>query len=86
MGESIGDEIADAYQQMLQSTERAPVIGIAILSKKQRDLKSLCRQTPGARVIVQPVTLRELRREIHLAFQRIRKNSAERGTQPADAG
>ena len=86
MGESIGNGIAAAYQRMLKVTKSGPMVGLAVLSKKQKDLKSERRQTGTSRVIVQPVTLRDLRREIHLALQKHRSDSGEMNIVPADAG
>ncbi|MCH8828968.1 MAG: protein kinase [Planctomycetes bacterium] len=77
MGESIGDDVGKAFEQMLRTTETGRMVGIAVLSKKQDRLKSECRQTKTARVMVQPITHRELRREIHLALQRNKKDSHE---------
>lgn len=86
MGESVGSATVAAYQRMLAATENGPMAGLVVLSKKQDAMKSECRQTNTARVIVQPVTLRELRREIHLALQKSRSDSGEVNAIPADAG
>ncbi len=75
MGESIGSEISAAYQRMLAATAAGTMVGLVVLSRKQDALKSELRQTRTARVIVQPVTLRELRREIHLVLQKNRSDS-----------
>ena len=84
MGESVGKETATAFQQMVQTTKNNPTVGIAVLSKKQQGLRSECRQTSTARILVQPITLRDLRREIHLAFQSLRSDSSARNAQSAD--
>lgn len=86
MGESVGSGSVAAYQRMLAAIEagRLPA-GLIVFSKKQSALKSECRQTGTARVMVQPVTLRDLRREIHLAMHKSRNDSGEIATMQADA-
>jgi hypothetical protein len=69
---------------MVQATKNNLTVGIAVLSKKQQGLRSECRQTSTSRILVQPITLRDLRREIHLAFQSLRSDSSERNAQSAD--
>lgn len=77
MGEAIDDDAVfqSAYEQLLQATATQPVIGIAVLAKRQQYLKEKCRQTTTARLLLQPINLRELRREIHVAFQKLSKET-----------
>jgi len=68
MGDSIGDEIVDVYEQIRElNAER--FVNIAVLAERQGELRSQLEQTSTSRVLVQPITLRELRREIHVLFQ-----------------
>ena len=72
MGDSIGEEIVDVYDQIRElSAER--FVNIAVLAERQAGLRSQLEQTSTSRVMVQPITLRELRREIHVLFQWQRK-------------
>ena len=72
MGDSIGEEIVDVYDQIRElSVER--FVNIAVLAERQAGLRSQLEQTSTSRVMVQPITLRELRREIHVLFQWQRK-------------
>jgi serine/threonine protein kinase len=72
MGDSIGEEIVDVYDQIRElNGER--FVNIAVLAERQAALRSQLEQTSTSRVMVQPITLRELRREIHVLFQWQRK-------------
>jgi serine/threonine protein kinase len=75
MGESLGDDVIDAYQQSALVGKSADVICIAVLAKEQAPLTAQLEQSPSARVLVQPIALRDLRREIHLAFQRHKRDA-----------
>jgi DNA-binding response OmpR family regulator len=68
MGGSIGDQVADAYYQAERWGRRGGMVCIAVLSEKQADLKTQLHQSSRSRVLVEPIPLRDLRREIHLAF------------------
>ena len=70
MGGSIGREIVSAYQQAVQMGGPKSVVNIAVLAEKQARSKTKLEQSHIARVLVEPITLRDLRREIHVAFQR----------------
>ncbi|HUE13200.1 MAG TPA: protein kinase, partial [Planctomycetaceae bacterium] len=81
IGDSIGEEIVDVYEQIRElNAER--FVNIAVLSERQAGLRSQLEQTNTSRVLVQPITLRELRREIHVLFQwqlKARKEEGVRG-------
>jgi serine/threonine protein kinase len=70
MGESIGDDVMKAYSEAVKFGESHSVVSIAVLTQSQSVRKEELEQTGTARVMVQPVQLRDLCREIHLAFQR----------------
>jgi serine/threonine protein kinase len=69
MGDSVGDDLMDAYEQV-RELNGDRFINIAVLAERQADLVDKLEQTALSRVMQQPITLRELRREIHLLFQR----------------
>jgi serine/threonine protein kinase len=70
MGESIGEPILRAFREAMQIGETVDFIMLAVLAEKQADWAKQLEQSPTARVMVQPITMRDLRREIHLTFQR----------------
>ncbi len=69
IGDSIGDELISAYEQV-RELNRDRFINIAVLAERQAEFVEKLEQTALSRVMQQPITLRELRREIHLLFQR----------------
>ncbi len=69
IGDSIGDELVAAYDQV-RELNRDRFINIAVLAERQAEFVEKLEQTALSRVMQQPITLRELRREIHLLFQR----------------
>lgn len=70
MGESIGEATIRAFHEAEQLGRTSGFITLAILSEKQSDWTRELDQTPTARIMVQPITMRALRRELHLTFQR----------------
>ena len=84
MGESIGADAIDAFQQAVKLAEGQPFVCVLVLAERQAAWCAKLEQTPSARVLVQPISLRDLRREIHLAFQRV-KRSREKAARRADA-
>ncbi len=68
IGDSIGDEIVDVYEQ-IREINHERFVNIAVLAERQAGLRTQIEQTSTSRVLVQPITLRELRREIHVLFQ-----------------
>ena len=70
MGESIGDATIQAFHEATQLGRTADFIALTILSEQQASWTSQLEQTPTSRVMVQPISLRDLRRELHLTFQR----------------
>ena len=75
MGESIGERVIGGFQQMSMTDTDHPLVCIAILGEDQAAWKEDLVETTTARIMVQPVTLRDLRKEIHLAFQRRKRNA-----------
>jgi serine/threonine protein kinase len=74
IGDSIGEDLAEAYEQV-RELNGDRFINIAVLAERQADLVEKLEQTALSRIMQQPITLRELRREIHLLFQRKMKTS-----------
>lgn len=68
MGDSIGDAIVDVYDQ-IRDLNAERFVNIAVLAERQSGLRPQLEQTSTSRVLVQPITLRDLRREIHVLFQ-----------------
>ncbi|HEX4069852.1 MAG TPA: serine/threonine-protein kinase [Planctomycetaceae bacterium] len=77
IGDSIGEEIVDVYER-IRAINGERFLNIAVLAERQAGLRSQLEQTSTSRVLVQPITLRELRREIHLRFQSQLKSRRER--------
>jgi serine/threonine protein kinase len=78
MGESIGDEIVDVHLQATKQAGAPSFISIAVLAERQADLRQQLKETPTNRILVQPVSLRDLRREIHLSIQRRKHQTDQR--------
>lgn len=72
MGGTVGDQVVDLFRRAVVLNEKNGGVCIAVLSDKQAQLRDQLEQSITARVLTQPITLWELRREIHLAFQRKR--------------
>jgi len=81
IGDSIGDELVEAYQQV-RELNGDRFINIAVLAERQAELMDKLEQTALSRVMQQPITLRELRREIHLLFQRKLKTPSRPSLSP----
>jgi eukaryotic-like serine/threonine-protein kinase len=64
MGECIGNDVVSAYQQVIQISRQCPLTGVVVLSARQVHLQRDCPPTGSTRVLLQPVTVRELRREL----------------------
>ncbi len=62
-GDSIGNEIATAYEKVRSRPTGKPGV-IAVLSEKQKDLKSALKTAPNSRILVQPIKIRSLREAI----------------------
>ena len=87
MGDSIGDDVFDAYKtaHQLGAAAASSTVSIVVLAERQSHLQSDLEQSHTARVLVQPITLRDLRREIHYAFQRRIKDQRQAQSASGDA-
>lgn len=72
MGETIGDGIKRAFLEAQKIADRTKRACIALLSTKQSDMQEGLAESKTAKVLVQPVSLRELRKHIHHCLQRSR--------------
>jgi serine/threonine protein kinase len=81
IGDSIGDELVEAYEQV-RELNGDRFINIAVLAERQAEFVEKLEQTALSRVMQQPITLRELRREIHLLFQRRMKTNGRPSLSP----
>lgn len=72
MGESIGDGIKQAFLEAQKIADRTERACIALLSTKQADMQAGLAESNSAKVLVQPVSLRDLRKHIHHCLQRSR--------------
>lgn len=79
-GESVEDDLFGAFSTAVRSSLRHPLAVIAVLSREQNSRKSELQKTSTARVLLAPITLRDLRKEIHLALQNLHQDSGELGT------
>ncbi|WP_166820429.1 serine/threonine-protein kinase [Thalassoroseus pseudoceratinae] len=64
MGDSIGSEIGEVFQQAVSTANDQSVFTIAVLSEKQQKLAKKLKSLDRARVLVQPLKLRDLRATI----------------------
>jgi serine/threonine protein kinase len=77
MGESIGDDVAGAFLRTSELKNGKAPVSIAVLAERQTDIRKRLKETATNRVLSQPVSLRDLRKEIHLAIQRKRRKSSK---------
>lgn len=68
MGQAIEDSVVKSYHEMVRATQAANAGCVLVLSEKQADLKSSLTETKTTRVLVQPITLRELHAELRVAL------------------
>ena len=76
-GEAIEGDITKAFTVAAATSSRQPLGVIAVLSKDQNKLKTQFKKTASNRVLLSPITLRDLRKEIHLSLQHAHQDSSE---------
>lgn len=70
MGETLGDSVADYFTQAIRSGRESKMAGVVILSESQKPLAASISVPPGrARILHQPVNLRDVRKELELAIE-----------------
>jgi serine/threonine protein kinase len=70
-GESIEDDLPRAFQVAAATSAKQRLAVVAVLSKDQNKDKGKLKKTGQNRVLLSPITLRDLRKEIHLALQHV---------------
>jgi len=76
-GESLGDNVVRAFNTASTVSQKTPFAVVAVLSKDQNELKDRLKKTSRCRVMLSPITLRDLRKEIHMALQSVQQDSSE---------
>jgi serine/threonine protein kinase len=75
MGHTVEDDVIGAFFRAVQAEPRGGMAGVLVLSEKQASLKSSFKESrPGLCVLVQPVSLRDLRQEIGSALRAVGKS------------
>ena len=69
MGESIGERVVHGYEDAVRLGRGASVAIILVLSEEQAKWKRTLDESKTARVLTQPITLKDLHREIQLALE-----------------
>lgn len=70
LGETVGDSVAEFFTQAIRAGRESKMAGVVVLAESQKQLASDISVPPGrARVLHQPVNLRDVRREIELAIE-----------------
>ncbi len=70
MGESIGDSVINFFEKLIVLGKSTSLVTIAVLVKRQEKMVNQLVTSQIARVLVQPVTLRELHTEIEQALKK----------------
>lgn len=71
MGEILGDELFDLYPKVLGLTYEVALVAVFVLSKTQASRRNELEATPTCRVVVQPVTTRDLRKQLQLGLKEV---------------
>jgi PleD family two-component response regulator len=71
MGEFLGDDLFDLFPKVLGLTQELPLVAVFVLSEGQRDRRRELDETSTCRVIVQPITARDLRKQIQLGLKEV---------------
>ena len=82
MGQSIKESVLKGYHDIVRATQAANAGCVLVLSEKQADLKPSLTETKTARVVVQPITLRELHAELLATLGKNDHDSEESGPVP----
>ena len=70
LGDAFGDEVAEFFTQAIRTGRDSKLAGVVVLAESQKDLASQISVPPGrARILIQPVNLREVRQEIETAIE-----------------
>ncbi len=70
LGETVGDSVAEFFSQAIRLGRDTKMAGVVVLAETQKHLAAQISVPPGrARILCQPVNLRDVRREIELAIE-----------------
>lgn len=70
LGETVGDNVAEYFTQAIRAGRESQMAGVVVLAETQKHLAAAISVPPGrARILYQPVNLRDVRREIELAIE-----------------
>ncbi len=70
LGETVGDNVADYFTQAIRAGRDSKMAGVVVLAETQKHLAAAISVPPGrARILYQPINLRDVRREIELAIE-----------------
>lgn len=84
MGESIGERVIRAYQDAARQSSETGLVTLAVLSEKQTEWAKNMVQGERARVLIQPIPMRDLRREIDRAMGGQRQALPQSPSEPND--
>lgn len=76
-GETLKNEVFSAFEEASQSAEHRPFAIVTVLAPDQIEKRTVFSKTASRRILLPPATLRDLRKEIHLALQHIQSDSGE---------
>ncbi len=69
MGDSLGERHSDSFQDFLRWKKTSSTTAVVVLSQKQAGWKQTLEESGSTRVLVQPIQLRDIRRELDVALQ-----------------
>ncbi|MBW3541104.1 MAG: protein kinase [Planctomycetes bacterium] len=72
IGQSVGDEIGEVFAKAVATIGERPIACVAVLAEEQGEVAPTLQTSKLARVLVQPIKLRELRDQIARALRRAR--------------
>ena len=75
MGDAVGDDVFDAFVKLAAIAAEEALAVVCLLSGEQAGRAGDLRATGTCRVLSQPATLRDVRRELHVALQRVLSES-----------
>ena len=75
MGDSAGEEVFAAFAKLAAVAAEEALAVVCLLSGEQSGRKGELKPSGTCRVLVQPATLRDVRRELHVALQRVLSES-----------
>lgn len=76
-GEALKDDLFRAFRVAAATSLKQSMAVVAVLSKEQNDEKAKLKKTAHHRVLLSPITLRDLRKEIHLALQHVPQETGD---------